>query len=137
MNSLKRAIALLLVVCVAFCLVGCGDAYSKFKPTGVDIIDRISDDQYEYSIDDEEITTQMWKIFKGLEIYENDEAELGEAYLHMTFYNENRATEAVFTIYENGSCCMGYDYQTLYTVENGRSAYIELCELYESYDPQE
>lgn len=137
MNIFKRVTALLLVVCVAVCLVGCGDAYSKFKPAGVDIIDRINGEQYEYSIDDEKTATEMWKIFKGLEIYEDDEAELGQAYLHMTFYNEDGSTEAVFTIYENGSCCLGYDYQTLYTVEGGRTAYIELCELYESYVPEE
>lgn len=137
MNILKKVTALILTFCIAFCLLGCGDEYSKFSPSGVEIVDRLNSSQYEYQIDDEETAEKMWKMYKGLEIYENSEAELGEAYLFMRFYNKDGSTEAVFTIYENGSCCLGYDYDTLYTVEDGRSAYMEFCELYESYNPEE
>lgn len=125
-----------MVACVMLCFAGCGDEYDNFKPAGVYIIDYISGTQYEYIVDDQETAEKMWKYFDKLEIYENEEAEIGGAYLFMKFYNKDGSTEAIFTIYENGSCCLARDYETLYTVENGRSAYIDLVEIYESYVPE-
>ena len=52
----------------------------------------------------------------------------------MEFYDEDKSTLLIFTIYDNGSCCLGREYEEFYTVEDGRQKYIDLCEFYEAYD---
>ena len=50
------------------------------------------------------------------------------------FYDENEDTFLIFTIYENGSCCLGEDYEDFYKVTDGRQKYIDLCDLYSSFE---
>ena len=141
MNILKRAIALILVLCLAFCTVGCAgeekyEEYDNFKPAGVYIVDCISGKQYETHIEDEKYANVMLDAFKELTIDTNTEGEIGAAYLYLRFYDETQSTMLIFTIYDNGSCCLGEDYQEFYTVEDGMQKYIDLCELYEEYIPE-
>lgn len=138
MKTLKKFTALLLCICFVLCLSGCGnDVYDNFKPAIVEIVDCIGGDRYEYVIEDEELAKKMWKKFDSLTINEDETADAGSAYLYLEFYNKDKSTKAIFTIYENGVCCLGDDYETFYTVEKGRTAYVELCEIYETYDPEQ
>lgn len=138
MKNLKKITLLLLCVCLAVCMVGCGgDEYDNFKPAIVEIVDNLGGDRYEYVVEDERLAKEMWEKFDSLSIIEDNSAQVGSSYLYLEFYNKDKSTKAIFTIYENGSCCLGDDYETFYAVEGGRTAYVELCEIYETYDPDE
>ena len=140
MNVLKRVITVLLVLCLSVCAVGCAeekyDEYDNFKPAGVLIMDCLTGKQYETHIDDEKYANIMFNAFEELTIDTKTEGEVGSAYLYMRFYDEDQSTMVIFTIYDNGSCCLGEDFTEYYTVENGRQKYIDLCELYEEYVPK-
>ncbi len=140
MKTLKKFTALLIGVCLVFCLVGCGDnddVYDNFKPVGVEVIDCVRGDNYEIEIEDEDTAKKLWGIYRSLEIDEDPTAEMGTSYLYLRFYNKDKSVEAIFTIYENGACCLGKDYDTFYTVMDGSTAYIDMCEIYELYVAQQ
>lgn len=137
MNAFKKIITLLLMLCLMLCAIGCEekyDAYDNFEPAGVVIVDCISGNEYETNIDNADFANEMLGEFKKLNIDTTTEGEIGSAYLYMRFYNQDQSTFLIFTIYDNGSCCLGEEYQDFYTVTDGRQAYIDLCEFYESYD---
>ncbi len=136
MKLLKNVIALFLAFCLMLCLVGCGDEYDDFKPVGVRVVESIGGTQYETMIEDEEIAKQMWNTFEDIEIDIETEAEMGSSYLYMCLYNEDQSTLAIFTIYENGACCLGEDFTTFYTVTDGINVYLELCDIYTSYEEE-
>lgn len=136
MNTLKRIMTSILVVCLVFCAVGCAETdetYDNFKPAGVLIVDCISGDQHETNIENADYAQQMLDAFEELTIDTNTAGEMGTAYLYMRFYDESQTTFLIFTIYDNGSCCLGEEFYDFYTVVNGRQAYVDLCELYESF----
>lgn len=137
MNIIKKIIALLIALCFIFCAVGCEEKYApydNFEPAGVLIIDCINGNEYEMNIDDAKFAEKMLNEFKKLDIDTDTEGEVGSSYLYMRFYDESKSTLLIFTIYENGSCCLGEEYEEYYKVINGRQAYIDLVELYESYN---
>lgn len=139
MNTFKKIIAILLALCFVFCIAGCEesyDAYDNFQPAGVLIVDCINGNEYETHIDDADFAEKMLNEFKKLDIDTDKEGELGSSYLYMRFYDENQSTLLIFTIYDNGSCCLGEEYYDFYTVTDGRQAYIDLCEFYESYNAE-
>lgn len=139
MNTLKKIITLLLTLCLMLCVVGCAEKYEpydNFKPAGVLIVDCLNGVEYETHIDDAAYANTMLRAFKELNIDTTTEGEVGSSYLYMRFYNEDQSTLLIFTIYENGSCCLGEEYEDFYTVIDGRQAYIDLCELYESYSEE-
>lgn len=140
MKILKKTTALLLLLCLMLCASGCADDYedyNNFKPAGVYIVDCINGENYETNIDDADYADKMLKEFKKLEIDTATEGEIGSAYLYMRFYDEDQSTLLIFTIYENGSCCLGEDYEEFYKVTNGRQKYIDLCDMYATYDAEE
>ena len=134
MKILKNALTVIISICLVFCLVGCGDEYDNFDPVGVSIVESLSGKQYETLIDDEKTAKKMWRIFDSLVVNDDAEAELGTAYIYMCFYNEDKSTLGIFTIYENGTCCLGEDFETLYTVNDGENVYMELCDIYTAYE---
>ena len=137
MNILKKSIALLLALCLMLWAVGCAekyDEYDNFEPAGVYIVDCINGTQYKTDIADADYAEKMLDEFEKLDINTALDGEVGSSYLYMRFYNEDQSTLLIFTIYENGSCCLGEEYEDFYTVTGGRQAYIDLCEFYESYE---
>lgn len=137
MNTLKKSIALFAAIFLTLFSVGCSekyDDYDSFKPAGVYIVDRIGDEKYETDIDNADYAQKMLDEFKKLNIDTDTEGEMGSAYLYMRFYDENEDTFLIFTIYENGSCCLGEDYEDFYKVTDGRQKYIDLCDLYSSFE---
>ena len=137
MNIFKKLIALLVTMCLLFCVTGCDERYEpydSFNPAGVVIVDCINGNQYLKTIDDAEFADKMFVAYKKLKIDTDTEGELDSAYLYLEFYNKDKSTLLIFTIYENGSCCLGREYEDLYTVEDGRKKYVELCDIYESYE---
>ena len=139
MNTFKKIFALLLALCCAFCVVGCEEKYDKyddFEPAGVLVVDCINGNQYEKNIDNADFAEDMLNEFKRLDIDTDTDGKMGYSYLYMRFYDENQSTFLIFTIYDNGSCCLGEEYYDFYTVTNGRQAYIDLCEFYESYSEE-
>lgn len=136
MDTIKKLITLLVVMCLLFCVTGCDERYEpydSFKPAGVVIVDCINGNQYLTTIDEAEFADKMLAEYKKLEIDTETEGQLDRAYLYLEFYNEDKSTLLIFTIYENGSCCLGREFDELYTVLDGRRKYVELCALYESY----
>ncbi len=133
MKIFKNALAIVICLCLVLGLVGCGDEYDNFDPMGVRIVESIGGIQYETVIEDKKTTQKMWKIFDTLVIDDETKAEMGAAYLYMCFYNEDQSTLGIFTIYENGACCLGEDFRTFYTVEDGENVYLELCNIYTDY----
>lgn len=137
MNIFKKCAALILAICMIFCAVGCAeeeyDEYDNFDPVGVLVVDCIYGDKYETQIEDADYAKKMLDKFKELEINTEVEGEIGTAYLYLRFYDKGAATMLIFTIYENGSCCLGEDFTEIYTVTNGVRAYSELCEMYTEY----
>ncbi len=135
MRLFKNILAIIISVCLIFCLVGCDDEYDNFNPVGVRVVEAIGGAQYETQIDDEKTAKKMWKIFDTLSIDET-KAEMGTAYIYLCFYNEDQSTLGIFTIYENGACCLGEDFETLYNVIDGENVYLELCDIYTEYEAQ-
>lgn len=133
MKKIKSLLAVILTLCLAFCFAGCGDEYDNFEPVGVQIIESIAGVQYEVNIDDLKTTKKMWSTFDTLTIDTEKEAEMGSAYLYLCFYDEDQSTLGIFTIYDNGSCCLGEDFQTFYAVDNGEQVYLDLCDIYTEY----
>ena len=136
MNNLKRVIAVIMSVCLMLCFVGCGegDEYDNFDPVGVRVVESIGGTQFETVIDDEKITKKMWNTFDNLVIDTESRGEMGSSYIYMCFYNEDQSTLGIFTIYENGACCLGEDFERFYTVTDGEEIYMELCDIYTSYN---
>ena len=139
MNIFKKSIALIMVICIAFCAVGCSQEviypdYDNFEPAGVYINDFIGGEHYKKDINDPVFAKKLFEKFDSLEINTDQEGELDAAYVYLRFYNEDYSTLIIFSIYENGSCCLGEEFEDLYTVKDGRQAYIDLVKLYESYE---
>ena len=133
MKYFKKIVAVLLVASMCISLVGCTKEVSNsFVPAGVYIIDYINETEYKYVIDDVEATATIWQKYATLTMSEDDTAQIDTSYLFLRFYNEDLSEEVVFTIYQNGTCCLGRNYDQLYKVENGRTAYVDLVELYET-----
>lgn len=136
MNCLKKSFALILTVCILLLTVGCGEKYSEyddFKPSSVYVVDCISGTKYESLIDNSKSAKIILDAFKKLKINTDEEGEMGSSYLYLRFYDEDKSTMLIFTIYENGSCCLGEDFEEFYTVENGMQVYNDLCSLYGDY----
>lgn len=136
MKTTKKIITMLLTLCLLIYTVGCAEKYEEydnFEPACVEIVDNIEGEEYKTVIDDADYAKKMLDAFKKLNINTQTEGEMGTSYLNLCFYDENLETKLVFTIYENGACCLGEDYEDFYTVTNGRQAYIDLCELYTAY----
>lgn len=119
-----------------FCLVGCGGESDGFQPVGVKVVESIGDTNYETLIDDEQTAKKMWKTFDSLIVDTEEKGEKGSSYLYMCFYDENQTSLGIFTIYENGSCCLGDDFENFYTISDGKSIYSELCDIYASYEKE-
>ena len=134
MKTLKKLLSIVLCACLLFCIVGCGDEYDNFDPVGVRVVESIGGSQYETVIDDAKTAKKMWKVFDPLYIDDTARAEMGTAYIYMCFYNEDQSTLGIFTMYENGACCLGEDFKTFYTVDDGENVYLELCDLYTEYE---
>ena len=139
MNIFKKSMALIMTICLALYVTGCGQEasypeYDNFEPAGVYINDFMGGEHYEKDIDDPAFAKKMFEKFDSLEINTDQEGELDSAYLYLRFYNEDYSTLIIFSIYENGSCCLGEEFENLYKVKDGRQAYIELVKLYESYE---
>lgn len=137
MKIFKNILAIVISACLLLCMVGCGDEYDNFDPVGVRVVEAIGGSQYETVIDDQKTAQKMWKVFDTLYIDETTPAEMGTAYIYMCFYNEDQSTLGIFTIYENGACCLGEDFETFYTVYDGVNVYLELCDIYTSYEADE
>ena len=139
MSIFRKTVAVVLALCLCFCLAGCLEEeyyadYDNFEPAGVYIVDLIGGEKFTTDIDDPEFAQTMFDAFDKLEIDTNKEGEMDVSYLYLRFYNEDYSTLIIFTIYENGSCCLGEEFKDFYKVKDGRQAYIDLCELYESYE---
>lgn len=137
MNVVKKSITLFLVLCLVFGTVGCAERYpdyDNFKPAGVYIVDCINGTKYKTDIKDADYAKKIFDEFDKLKVNTLSEGEMDASYLYLRFYNEDQSTLIIFTIYENGSCCLGEEFKDFYTVTGGRQAYIDLCELYESYE---
>ncbi len=135
MKRIKIIVSLILAMCLTFCAVGCGqsDEFEDFDPIGVRIVENAAGAQYETNIDDKEITQKLWNRFIDLDIDDEEEGEIGSAYIYLCFYDDSETTLGVFTIYENGSCCLGEDFDTFYVVDDGVQVYIDLCDIYTEY----
>lgn len=135
MKILKGVISLIIVFSMMFCLGGCDtDEFDGFVPTKVRVVDYLRGSQNEVVIEDSETTQKLWQRFKDLYIDTDTEGEMGSSYLYLCFYNDDQSTLAIFTIYDNGSCCLGEDFKTFYTVRNGYEEYNEMCNIYTNYD---
>lgn len=138
MKNFKNTLVIILSMCLVFCMVGCaeGDTYDNFNPVGVRVVESINGSQFETVVKDETIAKKMWEKFEGIVVDTEIRGEMGSAYLYMCFYDETQTTLGIFTIYENGSCCLGEDFKTFYTVEDGQKIYVELCDMYTDYVPE-
>lgn len=139
MKILKNTVVIILSICLLLTFAGCAekkDEYDSFEPVGVTVVESIGSTQYETSIDDKEITQKMWDVFANLELNLDERGEMGSSYIYMCFYNEDQSTLAIFTIYENGACCLGEDFSTFYTVYNGEDVYMELLDIYTDYSTE-
>lgn len=142
MNVLKKITVFLLAISIIFCTAGCAqkqneyEVYDNFKPASVLIVDCINGTKHETHIKDAKHADKMLNAFKELNINTNTEGEMGASYLYMRFYDVDRSTMLIFTIYDNGSCCLGEEFEDFYTVKDGRQKYIDLCELYEEYEAE-
>ena len=137
MKIFKNVLAIIMCACLVFCMTGCaGDEYDNFDPVGVRVVESIGGSQYETIIDDAKTAKKMWKVFDSLVIDESETAEMGTAYIYMCFYNEDQSTLGIFTIYENGACCLGEDFRTFYSVYDGEEVYLELCDIYTAYEAE-
>ncbi len=134
MKIFKSLLSIVISVCLALCMVGCGDEYDNFDPVGVRIVESIGGSQFETVIDDAKTAKKMWKVFDTLVIDDTTPAEMGTAYIYMCFYNEDQSTLGIFTVYENGACCLGEDFKTFYNVDDGEKVYLELCDIYTEYE---
>ncbi len=134
MNKVKKLISIIIVFIMLFCISGCGVNNGGFSPVGVKVVESIGGTHYETLIDDEETAKKMWKTFDSLIIDTEEKGEMGSSYLYMCFYDENQTSLGIFTIYENGTCCLGEDFENFYTVSDGKSIYSELCDIYTSYE---
>ncbi len=134
MKKIKSFFAIVLTLSLMFSIVGCaGDEYDRFEPIGVQVIESIAGIQYEVKIDDPKIVKKMWSKFDLLTIDTEKEAEMGSAYLYLCFYDEAQSTLGIFTIYNNGVCCLGEDFETFYTVDDGEQVYLDFCDIYTDY----
>lgn len=138
MKIFKNVFAIVLSLSLIFCMVGCseGDEYDNFVPAGVCVVESINGAEFETMVEDAAVAQKMWDIFDDLMIDTDQRGEIGSAYLYMCFYNEDQSTLAIFTIYENGSCCLGEDFATFYTVDDGADIFVELCDIYTEYEAQ-
>ena len=139
MKNIKKILALVVAVCLMFCMTACGegDEYDNFDPVGVRVVETIGTAQFETVIEDKETTQKMWETFDQLSINTEKRAEMGSSYIYMCFYNEDESTLAVFTIYENGACCLGEDFSSFYEVYDGEEEFMKFYEIYTSYSPEE
>lgn len=138
MKQVKKITAIILCICMLVAFVGCGqkDEYDTFEPVGVTVVESYGDSHLETNIDDEELTQKMWNVFDTLTLDLNQRGEMGSAYIYMCFYNEDQSTLGIFTIYENGVCCLGEDFSTFYVVNDGEDIYMEIYNLLTSYSPK-
>ncbi len=138
MKIIRLAISVLLAISLTLCLFGCSelpadDGLDSFEPVGVVVVERTAFGSYKTQIDDLETTQKLWERFRELEIKEDTSATKGSAYVYLCFYDESQNNLGIFTIYDNGSCCVGENLTTFYTVENGVQAYLDFGNIYKEY----
>ena len=139
MRILKNAVLILLVLTSAFCFIGCDKrgergaslSLDDFVVDNVYIEDYTGGRRYRYLVEDPDEAKAIFDKCTDLEFYEDPEAVVGASYILFRFQNKEVTKKVYFTIYENGTCCISDDYKTLYTIEKGRSAYIDLATMYE------
>lgn len=137
MNNLKKSFVLILALCLLALTTGCGensyDEYDNFSPSGVYVVDCINGENYETDIENADAAEKILSEFKKLDINTEVDGEMSTSYLYLRFYDEEKDTFLIFTIYDNGACCLGEDFEEFYVVTGGRQAYIDLCDLYAEY----
>lgn len=143
MNSIKKLLALVMSLCLVFCLIGCAeeDALENYKFSGVQIVECIGGTEYKETINDEKFAQDLWDIYLDIEIDESTPAEAGTAYFYMCLYTDEyldgdnvTGDLGVFAIYENGACCFEDDnFEVLYTVKDGEDVYNKFVECYTNY----
>lgn len=135
MKKIKIIFSILLAIGLLICTAGCAEAddFNGFDPTAVRVVEKAEGVQYDTTIEDKEVTQKLWNRFKEIDISEEPDGTIGSAYIYLCFYNDNDSRLGVFTLYDNGSCCLGEDFNTLYTVANGRETYLDLCDIYDEY----
>lgn len=128
MKTLK-AIAITLVVVFTLLASGCGE--TNFSPnsmemeqhaSGVDVVVKASNDK--------KLTKNVWNLCTNVVIDETTEGEMGAEYIYVAFFSDKTKDYAVFTLYSNGSCCLGEEFDVFYEVKNGKEIYDELLEYY-------
>lgn len=135
MKILKNTLIFILSVCLLITFVGCGetDEYDNFEPAGVYIVESIGGTQFETDISDKKIAEKLWKTFDNLYIDIDQRGRMGSSYIYMCFYSKDQSTLGIFTIYENGACCLGEDFENLYVVQDGAEAYLDFLKIYTDY----
>ncbi len=134
MKKIKLAVSVILAFCLMLCLLGCAetDEFEGFDPIGVRVVENVSGVTYQTDIDDKEYVDKLWNKFKRLDTDDYEDGEMGSSYIYMCFYDAEQ-TLAVFTMYNNGSCCLGEDFKTFYAIKNGVQAYLDFCEIHTEY----
>ncbi|MDO4607822.1 MAG: hypothetical protein Q4B40_01350 [Clostridia bacterium] len=132
MKNIKSIISVFVICCLCFCMIGCAED-DEFDPIGVRVVENISGKQYEGSVNDKETTQKLWNRFIDLDIDEEEKGEMGTAYIYFCFYDDAGSNLGIFTMYENGSCCLGEDFETFYVIPDGVQVYTDLCGIYTEY----
>jgi len=128
MKFLKGIAITLSLVCVLM-LVGCGE--SNFSPDSFEMEYRTSQSKTEVKASsDEKLVNKVWKLCTGVSIDEAAEGEMGNEYIYVAFFNKNTEDYAVFTLYSNGACCLGEEFDVFYQLRDGEKIYKELLEIY-------
>lgn len=135
MKTTKVILSLIMVLCLSFCMTACGetDEFDGFDPVGVLIIEKLNGQQIDTNIEDKKTTQKLWDMFKELDINDEEDGKMGSAYVYMRFYDEDVNNIAVFTIYDNGSCCLGEEFDVFYSVTEGTKAYLDFYDVYTEY----
>lgn len=141
MKTFRKITIFLLVISTVFCFVGCGERFTRsdrlseaqeIDVAGVYIEDYTGGKRYRYLIDDKTDANEIFNEFLSFDYQEDSTAKAGASYILFRFYDKEWKKECVYVIYENGVCCIGRDYDTFYTIENGRTVYMDLADMYEN-----
>lgn len=129
---MKKLSVIFLTVLMIFA-VGCAE---EFEPASVQIEYGVDKGYFNVKESDSELTVrEIWKYYEDeIEVTEKVDSDKVYPYIYLRFFDEDKKKSVILTVFDDGTCCIGDDMETTYTVTNGRNVYLQLCEFYEDID---
>lgn len=136
MRKAKSLILAFIAVLTVFA-VGCTNS-DEFMPTNLEMKTAGNSEYTAVKVcTDEKTVKKIWSLCTDILIDYDTEGEMGTEYVYVAFFDDDVNEYGVFTLYNNGSCCLAEDFDTFYKVKGGENLFEKLFDYYKQLPEEE